>query len=70
MNKKSIRLSMTALSIAAAGAGIPAWAQPAVQLSGLADGYVGSIRMAGDAASRTTMGSGGMTYLLVGVEGL
>lgn len=46
-----------------------AHAQSTVQLSGLADLYVGSMRMAGDAASRTTMGNSGMTTSWIGFTG-
>lgn len=38
-----------------------AQAQTTVQIMGLADVYAGSIRMAGDAASKSVVGSGGMT---------
>ncbi len=46
-----------------------AQAQSSVQLSGLADLYVGSMRMAGDAARRNTVGSNGMTTSWLGVRG-
>ena len=46
-----------------------AQAQSTLQLSGLADLYVGSIRMAGDAASRSTLGNSGMTTSWIGVTG-
>ena len=38
-----------------------AHAQSSVQLSGLADMYVGSMRMAGDAERKNTVGNNGMT---------
>lgn len=44
-------------------------AQSSVQLSGLADLYVGSIRMAGDANSKSTLGSNGMSTSWFGVRG-
>jgi predicted porin len=46
-----------------------AQAQSSVQLMGLADGYVGSIRMAGDAKSSSVMRSGGMTTSWWGMKG-
>jgi predicted porin len=46
-----------------------AQAQSSVQLMGLADGYVGSMRMAGDTASKSVMGSGGMTTSWWGMKG-
>ena len=56
-----------AAALAAAGA---AQAQSSVTLTGLADMYVGSLRMAGDAARKNTAGSGGMTTSWVGVKGV
>ncbi len=49
--------------------GMGAHAQSSVQLMGLADVYVGSIRMAGDARSRQVVGSGGMTTSWWGMKG-
>lgn len=46
-----------------------AHAQSSVQLSGLADMYVGSMRMAGDAERKNTVGSNGMTTSWFGVTG-
>jgi predicted porin len=54
-----------ALALVTAGA----QAQSSVQLMGTADLYAGSIRMAGDAASKTTVGSGGMTTSWWGMKG-
>lgn len=48
---------------------IGAQAQSTVQLSGLADVYFGSMRMAGDATSKTSVGSGGMTTSWWGMSG-
>lgn len=44
-------------------------AQSSVQLMGLADVYVGSMKMAGDAARSNRMGSGGMTTSWWGLKG-
>ena len=44
-------------------------AQSSVTLTGLADSYVGSMRMAGDAERVSTVGSGGMTTSWVGMKG-
>lgn len=46
-----------------------AHAQSSVQLSGLADMYVGSMRMAGDAERKNTVGNNGMTTSWFGVTG-
>jgi predicted porin len=46
-----------------------AQAQSSVQLTGTADMYVGSMRMAGDAARANTTGSGGMTTSWWGMKG-
>ena len=46
-----------------------AHAQSSVQLSGLADMYVGSMRMAGDAERQNTVGNNGMTTSWFGVTG-
>ncbi|WP_423454936.1 porin [Ottowia sp. VDI28] len=46
-----------------------AYAQPTVELTGLADMYAGSIRMAGDAKSRSVVDSGGMTTSWWGLKG-
>jgi predicted porin len=50
-------------------ASIGAQAQSNVQLMGTADMYVGSIRMAGDSASKSVAGSGGMTTSWWGFKG-
>jgi predicted porin len=62
--KKTLLLA-TCLTAATLGA----QAQSTVQLMGLADAYVGSIRMAGDAASKSVVGSGGMTTSWWGMSG-
>lgn len=62
--KKSLALA-TCLTVAAAGA----QAQATVQISGLVDAYVGSIKMAGDAVSKSAVGSGGMTTSWYGFSG-
>ncbi len=46
-----------------------AQAQSSVQLSGMVDAYVGSIKMAGDADRRTAVNSGGMTTSWFGFSG-
>lgn len=59
---------MAAAVVCATGA----WAQSSVTLSGLADAYVGSIRMAGD-GRKTVLGSGGMStsyWSVAGIEDL
>lgn len=55
----------TCMTAAAMGA----QAQSNVQLSGLADAYIGSMRMAGDAASKSAVNSGGMTTSWWGMSG-
>lgn len=62
--KKTIVLA-TCLTVAAWGA----QAQSTVQLMGVADVYAGSMRMAGDATSKSTVGSGGMTTSWYGLKG-
>ena len=54
---------------AAAACTLGAQAQSSVQLSGLADVYAGSIRMAGDASRRTGLGDSGMTTSWLGLTG-
>jgi len=63
MRKTLLALAATTLCT------LGAHAQSTVQLSGLADLYVGSMRMAGDASSRTTVGNSGMTTSWVGIKG-
>lgn len=63
MNKKLIALC------AAMSLGGFAHAQSSVQLAGLVDAYVGSMRMSGDAARKATVGSGGMTTSWFGMTG-
>lgn len=62
---KKTRILASCLAAAAMGA----QAQSNVQLTGLADVYVGSMRMAGDAVSKTVVGSGGMTTSWWGMTG-
>ena len=50
-------------------AGVGAHAQSNVQLMGLADVYVGSIKMAGDAKKTNMVGTGGMTTSWWGLKG-
>ncbi len=50
-------------------AAMSAQAQSNVQLNGLVDAYIGSMRMAGDPASKTVVGSGGMTTSWWGMSG-
>jgi predicted porin len=59
--------SILATCLAAAAMG--AQAQSNVQLNGLVDAYVGSMRMAGDKASKTVVGSGGLTTSWWGMSG-
>jgi len=63
MHKKLIALAAAALC----GAG--AHAQSSVQLSGIADVYAGSIKMAGDAGRKSVVNSGGMTTSWFGFSG-
>lgn len=62
--KKSLILA-TGLSAFVIGA----QAQSTVQLNGLADAYIGTMRMAGDAVSKSVVGSGGMTTSWWGMSG-
>lgn len=50
-------------------AAMSAQAQSNVQLNGLVDAYIGSMRMAGDATRKTAVGSGGMTTSWWGMSG-
>lgn len=61
------KASIAAVALALTAMGVQA--QSSVQLMGTADMYVGSIRMAGDAASKSTVGSGGMTTSWWGMKG-
>lgn len=63
MHKKLVALAAAALC----GAG--AYAQSSVQLSGLADVYVGSMKMAGDANHKSVVNSGGLTTSWFGMTG-
>ena len=63
MQKKLIALAAAALC--AAGA----YAQSSVQLTGLADIYAGSMKMAGDAGRKSVVNSGGMTTSWFGFKG-
>ncbi len=58
---------LTAVALAAMACG--AQAQSAVQLMGTLDTFVGSLRMAGDAGSKTVVNSGGMTTSWFGFKG-
>ncbi len=65
-----MKKNLVALAVAATlGLATGAQAQSTVELTGLADMYVGSIRMAGDAQRRATVGSGGMTTSWWGLKG-
>lgn len=57
------------LATCLAASTLSAQAQSSVQLMGLADVYAGSVRMAGDAASKSVVGSGGMTTSWWGMMG-
>jgi len=63
MPKKLIALAATALCCAGS------YAQSSVQLTGLADVYVGSMKMAGDAGRKSVVNSGGMTTSWFGFKG-
>jgi predicted porin len=65
--KHPTRSALAAAALLIAGA---AQAQSSVTLTGLADMYVGSMRMAGDATRSSTVGSGGMTTSWVGAKGV
>ena len=58
---------VTAVALAAMSLG--AQAQSSVQLMGTLDTFVGSVRMAGDAGSKTVANSGGMTTSWFGFKG-
>lgn len=62
--KKSLPALLAALACAGA-----AHAQSTVQITGLMDVYVGSMRMAGSAERKSTVGSGGMTTSWMGFVG-
>ena len=67
-NLSALSLSLSlggALLLCTAGA----QAQSSVQLMGLTDVYVGSMKNAGDAGRSTVVGSGGMTTSWFGVKG-
>jgi len=64
---KPKQLLVAALISAATAA--PALAQTNVTVSGLIDNYVGSMRNAGDARSRSVVNSGGMTTSWIGFKG-
>ncbi|MDE2413729.1 MAG: porin [Comamonadaceae bacterium] len=63
MPKKLIALAAAALCCAGA------YAQSSVQLTGLTDVYVGSMKMAGDAGRKSVVDSGGMTTSWFGFKG-
>jgi predicted porin len=60
------RLAVAAAAIVLAGS---AAAQDSVQLMGTMDAYVGRMRMAGDPAAKSVVGSGGMTTSWWGLKG-
>lgn len=62
-------MKKTAIAAGLAMAALGAHAQSSVQLMGLADVYVGSMRAAGDASSVTKLNSGGMTTSWWGMGG-
>lgn len=59
----------TILATGLAALAMGAQAQSTVQLAGLVDAYAGSVRMAGDAVSKSVVGSGGMTTSWWGMSG-
>lgn len=63
MPKKLIALAAAALCCSGS------YAQSSVQLTGLADVYAGSMKMAGDAGRRSVVNSGGMTTSWFGFKG-
>jgi predicted porin len=65
-NKITKLLLATAVSAAFTA---PAIAQSSVNVEGLVDAYVGSMRMAGDAASQKRLGSNGMSTSYFGFKG-
>jgi predicted porin len=70
MQQTRSRFNKLVLAAAVAGAfAAPAFAQTSVTVSGLADAYAGSIRMAGDSGSKASVGSGGMTTSWIGFKG-
>jgi len=62
-------MKKTMLAVACVASCVGAQAQSNVQLMGLADLYVGSMRMAGDAQRSSVVGSGGMTTSWWGMKG-
>lgn len=62
-------LALTAVLAGATLGAASVQAQSSVTLSGLADAYVGSMRMAGDSKRSSTVGSNGMTTSWFGVRG-
>jgi predicted porin len=70
MQQKSFKLKKLLLLAAIGGAFVnTAFAQTSVTVSGVVDGYAGSMRYAGDASSRAVVNSGGMTTSWVGFKG-
>lgn len=70
---QSINSKFTKALLAAALAGAfaaPAMAQSSVAIGGLVDTFVGSMRNAGDTASKAVVGSGGMTTSYIGFSGV
>ncbi len=68
---QSTKFTKALLAVAVAGAfAAPAIAQSSVTVGGTIDTYVGSMRNAGDTASKVAVGSGGMTTSYVGFSGV
>jgi predicted porin len=70
MQQKGLTMKKILLAAALGSAfAAPAMAQTNVTVSGLVDAYAGSMRMAGDANSRASLNSGGMTTSWFGFKG-
>ena len=68
---QSTKFTKALLAVALAGAfAAPVMAQSSVTVGGLIDTYVGSMRNAGDTASKAVVNSGGMTTSYVGFSGV
>ena len=69
-NVKGVKMKKNLIALCALAAlGTSAMAQSSVQLVGTADAYFGSMRMAGDNASKSVLNSGGMTTSWFGFKG-
>jgi predicted porin len=66
---KQHRLIVLAATATLAGLAMPTHAQSSVSISGLADAYVGSTRMAGASSRVSQLGSGGLTTSWIGFRG-